>query len=261
MIAKLTKRVLPGVAVVVLMLGVLPALGQEATETPEADAPSLVGSVWQWVQFGSGAEAFDVTASDYTVTFTEDGSLHVRADCNVGSGSYTVEGSTLTVGNIATTRALCPPESLSQDFLQYLSQVAVFSFTEDGELLLEASADSGTLTFVAQPQVTGTVSYLLRIALTPGSVIRVQVQDVTIADAPTTILGEQVIVTDGEQVPIPFVVSYPAAAIDESRRYSLSARITDADGRLLFISDTLIPVITGGAPVSDVGLVLVPVQS
>lgn len=258
---RLTKFVLPGVAAFALLLGTLPVMAQEATEMPETGTPSLVGSTWQWVHFGSGAEAFDVTSPDYTVRFTEAGRLHVQADCNVGNGHYTVEGSTITMSDMATTLALCPPESLSQDFLQALGRVAVFSFTEDGELLLEAPLDSGTLVFVAQPQVTGTVSYLLRIALTPGMVIRVQVQDVTLADAPTIIVGEQVIVTDGEQVPIAFAVPYSAADIEEGHRYSLSARITDADGRLRFISDTLVPVITDGAPVSDVELVLVPVQS
>jgi heat shock protein HslJ len=123
---RLTKFVLPAVAAFALMLGSLPALGQEATEMPEAGTPSLVGSTWQWVHFGSGAEAFDVTSPDYTVTFTEAGRLYVRADCNVGSGSYTVDGSTITVGEMATTRALCPPESLSQDFLQALGRAAVF---------------------------------------------------------------------------------------------------------------------------------------
>jgi putative lipoprotein len=94
-------------------------------------------------------------------------------------------------------------------------------------------------------------------ALPPDAVVRVQIQDVSIADAVATIIGEQVIVTQGAQVPIPFAVSYPVSAIQEKRRYSIAARITDGEGNLLFVSDTHTPVITGGNPISDIEIVLV----
>jgi putative lipoprotein len=159
------------------------------------------------------------------------------------------------------TLVMCPPESLGNDFVRYLSLVAIYSFMEDGRLLLEAPADSGSLAFSAQPQVTGTVTYLERMALPDDAVLRVQIQDVSIADAPTTTIGEQVIVTEGAQVPIEFAVSYPASVIEETNSYSLSARITDGEGNLLFINDTYVPVITEDNPTSDIEIVLVRVGS
>ncbi|MCA9909268.1 MAG: YbaY family lipoprotein, partial [Anaerolineae bacterium] len=159
-----------------------------------------------------------------------------------------------------TTLAVCSPDSLGGVFTLYLSQVAVYSFTDDGKLLLEMPADGGTLTLSAQPQVTGTVMYRQRIALPPDAIVRVQIQDISIADAPMTVVGEQVIVTAGAQVPFAFAISYPESAIQANRRYSLGARITDGDGRLLFITDTVVPVITGDNPTSDIELVLVQVR-
>lgn len=230
----------------------------EATETPE---PTLIGVTWQWEEFADGQQAFEVPTPYYTITFDDEGGFVARSDCNTALGSFTADAGAISILPGPMTLALCPPESLSNDFIRYLGQVAIYSFTEDGRLLLEAPADSGSMAFSAQPQVTGTVSYRERIALPDDAVIRVQIQDVSIVDAPTITIGEQVIVTGGAQVPIAFAVSYPASIIDETKIYSLSARITDGVGNLLFINDTYVPVITQDNPTSDIELVLVRVGS
>lgn len=107
--------------------------------------------------------------------------------------------------------------------------------------------------------VTGTVTYLQRSALAPDSVVKVQIQDVSRADAPAEVIGEQVFVTEGKQVPLPYNVSYDPAKIVENHRYVVRARIEAADGTLLFTNDTAIPVITAGAPTENVEILVVPV--
>jgi putative lipoprotein len=106
--------------------------------------------------------------------------------------------------------------------------------------------------------VTGTVTYRPRIALPPGAVITVRLQDISLADAPAVLLDEVVITTNGEQVPIPFTLTYDPAAIEDRATYAVAARI-EIDGRLAFISDTTVPVITQGAPTQDVVVLVVPV--
>ena len=96
-------------------------------------------------------------------------------------------------------------------------------------------------------KVTGTVSYRERIALPPAATIRVQLVDVSRADAPAEVLGEQLIDAAGRQVPFSFEIPYDPARIDERMSYALQARIEDGD-RLLFISDQRHPAITRGAP-------------
>lgn len=118
---------------------------------------------------------------------------------------------------------------------------------------------SGCGLTLGKPSVTGTVTYRQRIALPPDAVVTVRVEDVSRADAPADLIGEQVIKTEGKQVPIPFTVAYDRADIEEGHRYNVGARIEDGSGKLLFISDTLIPVITGGKPTADIEIVVVPV--
>ena len=100
--------------------------------------------------------------------------------------------------------------------------------------------------------VTGDITYKQRIALPEDAVVNVQIQDTSLADAPAQVIGEQVIETNGAQVPIPYSVSYDPSVIDERHTYTVSARITDSEGNLLWINDTAIPVITNGNPTEDV---------
>jgi len=108
--------------------------------------------------------------------------------------------------------------------------------------------------------VSGTVTYLQKVALPNDAVITVQIQDTSLADAPAKIMGEQVIQAEGKQVPFEFEVTYDANAIQDNHSYTMSVRITDGAGNLLFINDTAIPVITRDNPTQDVEIVVVPVQ-
>ena len=96
-------------------------------------------------------------------------------------------------------------------------------------------------------RVTGTVTYRQRVAMPPSAVVKVQLIDVSRADAPATVLGEQIITAGGKQVPLSFEIPYDPAKIDPRFSYAVSARIEDG-GRLLFISDQRYAVITRGAP-------------
>jgi putative lipoprotein len=109
--------------------------------------------------------------------------------------------------------------------------------------------------------VTGTVTYRERIALPDDAVVTVRIQDVTRMDAAAQVMGEQVIHTSGSQVPVAYAVPYDPEAIDDGYSYSMSARIEDGAGKLLFISDTVVPVITRDNPTKDVEIVVVSAGS
>ncbi|EMJ3465614.1 YbaY family lipoprotein [Vibrio harveyi] len=91
--------------------------------------------------------------------------------------------------------------------------------------------------------ITGTVAYRERIALPPHAVVTVALEDVSLADAPAKVLAKQTFETEGKQVPLAFELSYNSNDIKPNHRYSLRARI-EVDGKLRFINDTNIPVIT-----------------
>ena len=96
-------------------------------------------------------------------------------------------------------------------------------------------------------RVTGIVTYRERIALPPTAVIKVQLVDVSRADAPAIVLGEQITQAAGKQVPFAFEIQFDPATIEANHSYAVQARI-EQDGKLRFISDRHYAVITRGAP-------------
>ncbi len=106
--------------------------------------------------------------------------------------------------------------------------------------------------------VTGTVSYLSRIAMPPNALLEVTLVDVSRADAPAIILASQAVVFGGRQVPIPFELVYNPEQIDPRFSYAVQARIT-VDGQLQFINTSRVAVITQGNP-TEVAVQVDPVS-
>jgi len=94
---------------------------------------------------------------------------------------------------------------------------------------------------------TGTVTYRERVALPPTAIIKVQLVDVSRADAPAIVLGEHVTQAAGKQVPFSFEIQFDPAKIQANYSYAVQARI-EVDEKLRFISDQHYAVITRGAP-------------
>ncbi|MBC8163319.1 MAG: YbaY family lipoprotein [Roseiflexaceae bacterium] len=105
---------------------------------------------------------------------------------------------------------------------------------------MPAQAQSGA-------KVTGTVSYLERIALPDNAVITVQLADVSRLDVAATVLAEQKITSGGKQPPFAFELAYDPAKIDDRFNYAVQATI-EVDGKLMFRNDQAYLVITQGRP-------------
>lgn len=93
--------------------------------------------------------------------------------------------------------------------------------------------------------IRGTVTYRERIALPPGAVLEVVLEDIARADAPAPRIAEARIPLD-RQVPIPFLLAFDPARLDPRGRYALRATIS-VDGRAWFRPDTVHPVRPGQA--------------
>jgi len=113
--------------------------------------PSLTAVVWEWHEFLGGDDSVVAPADParYTVEFLEDGKLAVGADCNRATGTYTVDGPSLELTLGAMTRAMCPPDSLSERFVRDLGDVRSHVFRE-GNLFLALKMDAGIMEFAAQ---------------------------------------------------------------------------------------------------------------
>jgi para-nitrobenzyl esterase len=123
--------------------------GACAQTPPQAPPPSLAGTSWQFVRFqgGDGRVVVPDDKSKYTVAFGTDGGVSVRFDCNRGRGSWKSDRpNQLLFGPLALTRAMCPPESLHDQFVKHWFYVRSY-LLRDGRLYLALMADGGIYEF------------------------------------------------------------------------------------------------------------------
>lgn len=102
--------------------------------------------------------------------------------------------------------------------------------------------------------ISGEVLFAREVELPEGAVVTVRLLDITLADAPSVELGLDVIENAG-RLPARFRIEYDPDLIVSGNEYSLSADVRLGDD-LLYVNDTVHPVLTGGAPAnSDVVVV------
>ncbi|MBV9329898.1 MAG: META domain-containing protein [Chloroflexi bacterium] len=149
-----------GVALVAIAAG--PAFAQvPPVQIPPPTSPSGGGGAsitqapwaWQRTEYGDGTSVVASNPNDYTVTFRTDGRAVIQADCNTGSGGYTLDGQSLTFQPIAMSLVACPPGSQDTVFLRDLSQVATYVFDGD-KLVLNLRLDTGNMIFSPLPPPT-----------------------------------------------------------------------------------------------------------
>lgn len=107
--------------------------------------------------------------------------------------------------------------------------------------------------------ITGSATYLERMAAPAGSVLKVELHDVSLADAPSVVLTDWTANLDEGGVPRTFILTVPQE-LDNWRTYSVRAYITDNKGALLWTTDTAHTVQPGST--FDLGeLVMIQVTS
>lgn len=123
------------------------AISEVEAEAELLDLGALTAHPWQWVSFTNPVEQYDVeTPEAYLLQFNTDEIVNIVADCNNASGSYTFDGSSLTIMVGPMTMAACPEESRSDQFVALLGGAAI-AFLEDGNLYIDLMVDGGTMVF------------------------------------------------------------------------------------------------------------------
>lgn len=240
-------------------------------------ASGLVDKSWEWTegpaQPGSSEIVTIEDPSLYQVTYDSDGTITFTADCNSGSMPYEISNAGMTGSMLAqpgpTTLAACEPGSLSESFaasLQAAQSYRVWAGGNEMELVLPAGggfllmrdANAPDATSSGGATVSGMVTNGDNAVIPDGATATIQIQDTSLADAAVTVMGEKVIENPG-QFPIAYQVAYYPSEIVDNHSYTMSTRITAADGSLLFINDTSIPVITNGNPTENVEIPVIQV--
>lgn len=107
-------------------------------------------------------------------------------------------------------------------------------------LILSLAFAIALVSQVLAGELSGAVSYHERIAVLPKARLRVELRDISLADAPAPLLAaaEYPLLA----VPARYHLSFADQEIQPGHHYAVSARIT-VQGKLVFISDTMVSVL------------------
>ena len=113
------------------------------------EKPVLTGILWKLtkIQAMDGSTDQPRAPGLYTLEFHKDGSVAIRADCNRGRGNWASEtADQLNITQLITTRAMCIPRSLHDQFISDLNDTKSFTLNE-GQLYLTTMDDGSILEF------------------------------------------------------------------------------------------------------------------
>ncbi len=97
----------------------------------------LVGPTWRVTAVVMTSPAWQgvVPTADslrYTISFANDGTAAIKADCNQVTAKYTATpGGSITITPGPTTLVACPPDSMGTQFVAALSSVTTYSVNGD----------------------------------------------------------------------------------------------------------------------------------
>ena len=137
----LTKAIIASAALLALT-------GCATSSTPHP----LTGSEWQLTTIdtsGSSTTLVPALQVRHRLSFGEEGQLALQLDCNRGRASWSAGkprngAGPITIGPVASTRALCPEPSFGGEMASGLSEARTYTLsTDQRELVIE----TGTLRF------------------------------------------------------------------------------------------------------------------
>jgi putative lipoprotein len=207
----------------------------------------LAGTTWQATELDGRPLPAEVRP---TLELSADGRVAGSAGVNRIIGGYRLGDGVIDFGQLATTLMAGPPEAMAVerrvlDVLQgrcpYRLDGTRLELGAAAELCYEAAGDPAS-----EATVTGALVCADAAPVPDDAMVTVQLLDVSLADAPSVTVAEQVIEHPAEG-PLAFTLPYDPAAVDPRASYTVSARVTRGD-ELLFVSDTHNPVLTRGAP-------------
>ena len=149
--------------------------------------------------------------------------------------SYTVTGRISGPDGETILANRHPQITVGRDYLHQISDLVLLP-AESGHDAIAAEPDAAIEVAIAYASSSG---------LPRDSVLIVQLRDVTDGAAESVI--EQRVENPGSS-PVRFRIDYFAADFSQTRLYSVSATIYDAEGRLLFINDTERELVVRGLP-------------
>ena len=103
--------------------------------------------VWVLTRYADGTMLIhSADAAGYPFQLKPDGTIHVRGDCNMIGGSFTLTNNDLAIAVTHSTRAAFPEGSLEDAFIRDLNRTGR-CMIRNGRLYLDLKLDSGAMEF------------------------------------------------------------------------------------------------------------------
>ncbi len=138
-----------------------PMSAAPAAEQAPAQNP-LAGTEWRLVAFQSMDDSVGTTVPEdptkFTMRLNPDGTVNMSLDCNKANGKWTIKPSSdinsgnFEFGQLAGTRALCPPPNLDEKVVSQAQYVRGY-LLKNGRLHLSLMADGGIFVWEPHPDV------------------------------------------------------------------------------------------------------------
>ena len=120
----------------------------EEMQTPSAPKAMLINGEWETNYIMNAPKTLDelYPKSKPTITLNaEDGMVSGNSGCNNFRGTIEVDGNTLSWGELASTRKMCPDMQGEILFLETLKKGKTYSVTENGQTLNLILGDLGIM--------------------------------------------------------------------------------------------------------------------
>jgi heat shock protein HslJ len=143
---------------IVMAMGTMATSAKDAT--PGANEASLLRIRWQLesITAADGTTRHPPDQATHTIQFLPEGHVAIRADCNSGSGDYTITDGSLAIERMVTTLVGCPSGPFASDYAAALSAATGFAVgigDDASDHLTITTADGATLVFT--PSLQGVV--------------------------------------------------------------------------------------------------------
>lgn len=116
---------------------------------------ALKDSSWIWTStlLTTGEAVTPKDPERFVLTFSPDGSFGSSTDCNTMGGMYSIhDRDQLTFGNMYSTKMYCAG-SQEDVYADQLANVASYTISNDGSLMLTLKEDQGTMVFTYRPKL------------------------------------------------------------------------------------------------------------
>ena len=212
-----------------------------AGSAPSVADPALTGPTWQLSAVRGEAPA----GPGASLTFGAARTLSGTAGCNRLSGTYALErGGKIVLTPHHPARVACPAPAAEQErrVLAAMEEVERYD-AGDGRLVLSSASGERVLAFdstsavsVGKAAITGRITHRPAITLPPNAVVNIAMLRASHAGSPSATISEIEFSADGQRVPLPFIIRYDRADVEQGRRYVLRAHVRDASGAQIWRS-------------------------